>query len=79
MNTTENSFNGLTPNQQALNDLWDAHVRSEFATKGRTCRSRYDDARRLCESRARADRRSRQGAVRRVLRKLLHSPNGTSC
>ena len=33
MNTTENSSNGLTPNQQALSDLWDAHVRSEFATK----------------------------------------------
>ena len=33
MNTTETSSNGVTPNQQALIDLWDAHVRSEFATK----------------------------------------------
>ena len=33
MNTTEISSNGLTPNQQALSDLWDVHVRSEFGTK----------------------------------------------
>jgi carboxymethylenebutenolidase len=33
MNTTEISSNGLTPAQQALSDLWDKHVRSEFATK----------------------------------------------
>src|SRR5215469_6670277 len=33
MNTTEISYNGLTPNQQALSDLWDVHVRSEFAAK----------------------------------------------
>ena len=33
MNKTKTSSNALTPAQQTLNDLWDAHVRSEFATK----------------------------------------------
>jgi carboxymethylenebutenolidase len=33
MNKTKTSSNALTPVQQTLNDLWDAHVRSEFATK----------------------------------------------
>jgi carboxymethylenebutenolidase len=33
MNTTEISSNGLTAAQQALSDLWDEHVRNEFATK----------------------------------------------
>ena len=33
MNTTEISSNVLTPAQQALNDLWEEHVRDEFATK----------------------------------------------
>ena len=33
MNTTEISSNGLTAAQQALSDLWDEHVRDEFATK----------------------------------------------
>jgi carboxymethylenebutenolidase len=33
MNTTKSSSNGLTAAQQALSDLWDEHVRSEFATK----------------------------------------------
>jgi carboxymethylenebutenolidase len=33
MNTTGSSSNGLTAAQQALSDLWDEHVRYEFATK----------------------------------------------
>src|SRR5215470_4179408 len=33
MKTTEISSNGLTAAQQALSDLWDEHVRDEFATK----------------------------------------------
>jgi len=33
MNTTENTSNGLTAAQQALNDLWEEHVSNEFATK----------------------------------------------
>jgi carboxymethylenebutenolidase len=33
MNTTGISSNGLTAAQQALSDLWDEHVRDEFATK----------------------------------------------
>jgi len=33
MNTTGISSNGLTAAQQALSDLWDEHVRYEFATK----------------------------------------------
>jgi len=33
MKTTEISSNGLTAAQQALSDLWDEHVRNEFATK----------------------------------------------
>ena len=33
MNTTKTSSNGLTANQQALSELWDEHVRSEFAAK----------------------------------------------
>jgi len=33
MSTTETSSNGLTAAQQALSDLWDEHVRNEFATK----------------------------------------------
>ena len=33
MNTRETTETGLTPAQQALNDLWDEHVRDEFATK----------------------------------------------
>ena len=32
MNTTGISSNGLTAAQQALSDLWDEHVRYEFAT-----------------------------------------------
>ena len=33
MNTIETAETRLTPAQQALSDLWDEHVRSEFATK----------------------------------------------
>jgi carboxymethylenebutenolidase len=33
MNTRELTNTDLTPAQQALNDLWDEHVRDEFATK----------------------------------------------
>ena len=33
MNTMGISSNGLTAAQQALSDLWDEHVRDEFATK----------------------------------------------
>jgi carboxymethylenebutenolidase len=33
MNTTGISSHGLTAAQQALSDLWDEHVRDEFATK----------------------------------------------
>ena len=33
MNTTGISSNGLTAAQQALSDLWDEHVRDEFAIK----------------------------------------------
>lgn len=33
MKTTEISSNGLTAAQQALTDLWDEHVRNEFAAK----------------------------------------------
>src|ERR1700760_3017106 len=33
MNTRETTETGLTPAQQALSDLWDEHVRDEFATK----------------------------------------------
>jgi carboxymethylenebutenolidase len=33
MSTTEISSNGLTAAQQALSNLWDEHVRNEFATK----------------------------------------------
>ena len=33
MKTTEISSNGLTAAQQALSNLWDEHVRNEFATK----------------------------------------------
>jgi carboxymethylenebutenolidase len=33
MNTKENTSNGLTAAQQAMVDLWDEHVRNEFATK----------------------------------------------
>ena len=33
MNTTETTSNGLTVAQQALSDLWDEHVRDEFAMK----------------------------------------------
>ena len=33
MNTTEIIETGLTPAQQELSDLWDEHVRDEFATK----------------------------------------------
>ncbi len=33
MNTKETTENGLTPAQQALSDLWDEHVRDEFAIK----------------------------------------------
>jgi len=33
MNTIEIFSNGLTASQQALSDLWDEHVRNEFATK----------------------------------------------
>lgn len=36
MNTTAISSNGLTAAQQALSDLWDEHVRDEFATKDAT-------------------------------------------
>ena len=33
MNAKETTKTGLTPAQQALSDLWDEHVRHEFATK----------------------------------------------
>src|SRR5215467_2070693 len=33
MSKKENRNNGLTPEQQALSDLWDEHVRDEFAMK----------------------------------------------
>ena len=33
MNTPKIAETGLTPAQQALSDLWDEHVRNEFATK----------------------------------------------
>ena len=33
MNTKETKETGLTPAQQALSDLWDEHVRDEFAIK----------------------------------------------
>ena len=33
MNTQEMTEVKLTPAQQALSDLWDEHVRNEFATK----------------------------------------------
>jgi hypothetical protein len=33
MSTTEIMETGLTPAQQALSDLWDEHVRDEFAVK----------------------------------------------
>ena len=33
MNTPRIAETGLTPAQQALSDLWDEHVRNEFATK----------------------------------------------
>jgi carboxymethylenebutenolidase len=33
VNTRETIETGLTPAQQALSDLWDEHVRDEFALK----------------------------------------------
>jgi carboxymethylenebutenolidase len=33
MTTDQHTTNGLTPAQKVLNDLWDEHVRGEFATK----------------------------------------------
>ena len=33
MNTRETAETRLTPAQQALSDLWDEHVRNEFAAK----------------------------------------------
>jgi carboxymethylenebutenolidase len=33
LKTDQNTMTGLTPAQRVLNDLWDEHVRGEFATK----------------------------------------------
>ena len=48
---------GLSPAQQSLANLWDEHVRDEFATKDTIATLDYDGARRLREPHPRADRR----------------------
>ena len=64
---------GLTPAQQSLNDLWDEHVRDEFATKDAAAAPRYDGARRLREPRPSVDRRRGARPVDGILFEALHS------
>jgi len=49
----------LAAEQQTLNDLWEEHVRDEFAARDIRGDAAHDGAGRLCQSRSRNDGRRR--------------------